>query len=841
MNYVCVLIFFCLHFFSYAKDPNQPITIAYNYTHQAPSNNNYTSFSEPFQARAPFKIGSGLDKATIKKTTEIYLQAGNCFFQADIHVLKKIIMKAVKDNTITTPLFRSNLQYQVIDHLVKTHQIDAGKVRPYKNHPWMQQHDLQNISQIDQINLNYLVARLSQQSDYLVVEYAQAGLDFWQKAQLAESLQQKNFFEHKYKQSVQALKKEIIARPCKDVDDRIKKSLDIYHTKIEQFQTDSDYKNKIKKRVASAEKTLQNHARSSTNYAWSLSDKALGFLYVNNLNYAVFENKNCYDFQHTLTKEIIDIINSCGAFASDYSNQFNAVACMKHVCNLAIAGQQFNLLQDFEKALPLIDLAYFFTVSGQPLLANMYKTYDINQISLGVLDGTVQALDGWKHFVENVYEQPVQTVRKIIDDCYDVADVLYQVAATIAVQPYLYLDDVTRDMQDFLGKLPNKDDPLPDRMIQRTENYIENINHGVTLLAQTGYDVMHSLMQKSVQENVAQVTEFAIDSLITAKATESILALAQFFGSSFLQTGGKLKQLLPFDIQESSVSYLQTSSGNIMAVVDTTGESIHALTSSLVQAASESIPPLFAFASQAKLLTDKIKKITKPDPIAVEKFQKEIEPFLRTDKIINVERLKSIEDVEQIKKYKEYTNNFHPDGIAKLKPEEILHLNLCDWLEPQARKINARIKEAGGLKITEIRDGIECITEIHEFDLFHSLLGEIRPGSIRDNTLGGHLSIPELRVATLELGEIKLLENGFFDIPIKKGSNSKINSYFPAGTSIEQAVEMVEEGICNIKEIQNITPLDKPGQIIYKVKNLQKQTFKLHIKNNKAQFYPFFA
>ncbi|MGZ6255318.1 MAG: hypothetical protein ACXWL5_04980 [Candidatus Chromulinivorax sp.] len=69
-------------------------------------------------------------------------------------------MKAVKDNTITTPLFRSNLQYQVIDHLVKIHQIDAGKVRPYKNHPSMQQHDLQNISQTDQINLNYLVARV---------------------------------------------------------------------------------------------------------------------------------------------------------------------------------------------------------------------------------------------------------------------------------------------------------------------------------------------------------------------------------------------------------------------------------------------------------------------------------------------------------------------------------------------------------------------------------------------------------------------------------------------------------------------------------------------------------
>jgi len=30
---------------------------------------------------------------------------------------------------------------------------------------------------------------------------------------------------------------------------------------------------------------------------------------------------------------------------------------------------------------------------------------------------------------------------------------------------------------------------------------------------------------------------------------------------------------------------------------------------------------------------------------------------------------------EQINLYRDYTNNFYPDGIAKLTPEEILHLN----------------------------------------------------------------------------------------------------------------------------------------------------------------------
>ena len=96
---------------------------------------------------------------------------------------------------------------------------------------------------------------------------------------------------------------------------------------------------------------------------------------------------------------------------------------------------------------------------------------------------------------------------------------------------------------------------------------------------------------------------------------------------------------------------------------------------------------------------------------------------MNSEKIINVERLKSIKGVDQIEKYRDYTNNFHPDGIAKLKPEEILHLNLCDWLAPQAKIINKRIKDAGGLKVRQIHDGIECVSEIYELDLFHSFFG----------------------------------------------------------------------------------------------------------------------
>ena len=118
--------------------------------------------------------------------------------------------------------------------------------------------------------------------------------------------------------------------------------------------------------------------------------------------------------------------------------------------------------------------------------------------------------------------------------------------------------------------------------------------------------------------------------------------------------------------------------------------------------------------------------MTKPDRAKVEAFEKSIEPYLNSEKIINVERLQSIEGVDQIQKFKDYTNNF--TDLAKLKPEEILYLNLCDWVEPQARTINARLKEIGGIKIIDQVTKSEVI--IKKYDLFHSLLGEMSPNAL---------------------------------------------------------------------------------------------------------------
>ncbi len=176
------------------------------------------------------------------------------------------------------------------------------------------------------------------------------------------------------------------------------------------------------------------------------------------------------------------------------------------------------------------------------------------------------------------------------------------------------------------------------------------------------------------------------------------------------------------------------------------------------------------------------------------------------------------------------------DGdVIILKYEEILYLNLCDWLEPQARRINAQLKASGGLKIIDPISKTEIIIE--EFDLFHSLLGEMKPQFLNNVTSGGHLPLIELRSAVLEIGEIKPIGNGFFDMVIKRGSNRKTNSYFPIGTSVEQAVEIIESAIKNPKNISQINLKDTALKGL-KFTNQQGQDFAILIKNKTMQFYP---
>jgi len=190
--------------------------------------------------------------------------------------------------------------------------------------------------------------------------------------------------------------------------------------------------------------------------------------------------------------------------------------------------------------------------------------------------------------------------------------------------------------------------------------------------------------------------------------------------------------------------------------------------------------------------------------------------------------------------FKKHTDSFA--HIGRLEPEEILYLNMCTWLEPQARKINSRLKYYGDLKIVEMIDGVENVTEIYEFDLFHSLLGEMLPGSSRDSGRGGHLFIPGFTGCFFAADTIEPIGGGFFYMNIesvnKKIFSFKPNSYFPSGTDVVEAIKIIEDAIQNYKFLHCVTSKIKPTEKIFEIIDMHDRKFIVRVNNGVAKFYP---
>ena len=103
--------------------------------------------------------------------------------------------------------------------------------------------------------------------------------------------------------------------------------------------------------------------------------------------------------------------------------------------------------------------------------------------------------------------------------------------------------------------------------------------------------------------------------------------------------------------------------------------------------------------------------------------------------------------------------------------------------------------------------------------------------------------ITELRTATLDMRNIETFGNSFLDIEIKYAGRVadkyKTNSYFPTGTTVEQAVNMIKEAITNFKEIEVAENVKNKLLNGFVVTNQQNQKFMVLTGNKIAQFHPY--
>jgi len=785
--------------------------------HQKPKKNQFEYYLVKVDGQKEIVSKEKFNKE-LDQVTDAYVQSAQIYFGADMSELAPMIRQAILQGTINVPEMHDQLIHQAIIHAVTTGQTELGIVHTFSNHPWIINKDLSHASLDDQIMINYVISRLAYCNNNTIVELAQGCLRSFDDAQQAENENEEIACKEVCRScySTLLMNANITPKINEPNANNIHEDLvDLYYSSGEsidlidaQINSDADvestkrykkYRDKLIEREAVVLKTLQNDNQfiELTDVHFTLSTNACGYLMANNINYALFDNQKCIYLQHLLTNQIVDLLEKNVKMSSQNLHNYMLADFIKHTCNLAVAAQQLNQEYQIKQAVTLADISEFFTVIGDAVLDCLRDT------SVGVGLGVGRSLQSWVGLGNNLCTAPITTVGQGIKVLADTAIVCGHLVSVIAHHvprmPAYNLATMQYDTTDFYQLLES-----PHVLEDIAQKY-QSAKTSLSQAVEYSIPVVELILQRPAQENIADVTQCIVDGLLVHGIGKALSYGAQFAKVYLAGAAETIVETIAPHLMHEPFHFVATSAGDIVACIDRTGEIISDVAQVAAAGMIDGTLLSAKYIAQGKVLSDKVQQLTNADKPKIEAFQKELEPFLRCDKIINIERLKSIEGIEQIDNFKRYTNNF--TNLEKLTSEEILYLNLCDWLEPQATKINARLKDIGGLKFIDPASKMELVIE--KYDLFHSLLGEMTPGNLKNCIGGGHLPLLELRTATLEIGEINQFGKGFFDMKIKVKSNRKMNSYFPLGTSVDQAVGMIEVALANTDKIKNVTPSGK--------------------------------
>jgi len=706
------------------------------------------------------------------------------------------------------------------------------------------------VSTGDVAMIDSMLNAMTQAHNNATVECAQAGLRAWQNAQKAQTDGDRNFYRKKFQQCHASMNKQpqSIQKGANPVDKlELEIMLQNYNTTLElhKQQTNNSFINRCKTRhqaIIESQEQLNTNKLVASDF--KMSSHARGYLMANNLNYAAFDSIVATNIQHCLTRENIELIEIAADIARRHGYTPQAQDLTKQICEQAITAQQLNQRSHIELATAITDVNYVTFDFAQSILEDEAELK--GWIALG--KGPCRVMYKWGQFLVKLGCDPIQTTKEMAHDVCAIGGALRNVASTAYdFSPFAAASDFIRDDMGFHpDPIINADGTMqPTTYVKqrctKNEQTIQYITHATDIL------IKH-IKENPLEDTLADLSEFAsgaaLDVYLTHKALKTASSLASKIGQNISLAGESMYDLLPPELMDEVITYAKTPSGELIAVSEQAGIDLGAAAvAKAITDKAERIEKIIesnAIKSEA-FMEDVVAKGIRFDDLKIDALNKSIKPYCNMDKVLNPERLKTIGGVEQIEAYRRYTNNFSPEGLAKLKPEEILHLNLCDWLEPQAAKINARIKQVGGLKITELRNGIECVTEIHEFDLFHSLLGDLKPGSISAHTGGGHLFIHDLKTTLLEFGELENIGDGFFDLGIRyacKGQgNFKPKTYFPMGTTVEESFAVIEDTIKNPK-ILDFANINTTGRVAVSITNTLDYEFGLFIDKGIARFFP---
>jgi len=258
------------------------------------------------------------------------------------------------------------------------------------------------------------------------------------------------------------------------------------------------------------------------------------------------------------------LIESSVDLARCHSNQPVIKEYSHQICDLAIASQQLNQQAKVNEATALTDMNDFFAMCGRVMLDDQNEGYYTAQavvevvkgflgIARGANTGVVNATRKWGTFVGNVCAGDEVTFEKMGQDLKNIGNVLGVVARelTEAYNSFITMDGLA---QDGLTHCKNKQDFLNywESLHKKDEERIDKITNGAVAILQAGQDALEGMMQRSLEDNIAGITESVIDTIIIGKAVETVGLLAKAVSSQCLQAGQATVEIISTKIFDAT-------------------------------------------------------------------------------------------------------------------------------------------------------------------------------------------------------------------------------------------------------------------------------------------------
>ena len=183
------------------------------------------------------------------------------------------------------------------------------------------------ISDDDVHKIDYMLNAMTKAHNNMTVEYAQAGLQAWQKVQNAQTDEERIQYIKTFEQCYNALHRptQSIGKNVKPIDQKqLNTMLQGYqqilnnnqHESSQQLPSSPFIDRLTKRSQAITESQEQLKSNQLVLQDFKMSAHARGYLMANQLNYAAFNPMLATSIQHRLTQENLEIIESMAALSS---------------------------------------------------------------------------------------------------------------------------------------------------------------------------------------------------------------------------------------------------------------------------------------------------------------------------------------------------------------------------------------------------------------------------------------------------------------------------------------------------------------------------------------------